>query len=77
MRAKILTTIPDSTSQKFLLVGQISRSDEKDGQGRIVTIFLDFANTRGRICDEDDFDKFYARTASDGCLMGHKVRLFL
>ena len=73
IRARALTTIPDSTSQKFILLGQLSRNDAGDN-GRFVVIFLDFSPTRLRKCTEDDFEKWYARTASGHeCLMGHKV----
>jgi hypothetical protein len=75
IRAGVLTTIPDSTSQKFLLVGALSRKDATDS-GRYVVVFLDFAPTRARKCGENDFEKWYARTAKGKqCLMGHKVRL--
>ena len=74
VRARILTTVPDSTSQKFVIVGQIGKKDEKNGQGRVVTVFLDFAGTRTRQCEDADFDSWYARGAGHECLMGHKVR---
>lgn len=71
VRALVLTTIPDSTSQKFLLLGQTLRGDA-DG-GRYVTVFLDFAGAQPRQCDDNDFEKWYARSTSDSeCLMGHK-----
>ncbi|THH18907.1 hypothetical protein EUX98_g8876 [Antrodiella citrinella] len=73
VRPKILTTIPDSTSQKFVLVGQVGKRDASGSEGRYVVIFLDFAGTRTRKCEERDFDKWYARTATnEECLMGHK-----
>ncbi|KAI0041822.1 Oligoxyloglucan reducing end-specific cellobiohydrolase [Auriscalpium vulgare] len=72
MRARVLTTVQDSTSQKFLLVGQLGRQESTD-KGRIITAFLDFAPTRTRKCGESDFEHWYARTAkSKECLMGHK-----
>ncbi|KAI0057638.1 Oligoxyloglucan reducing end-specific cellobiohydrolase [Artomyces pyxidatus] len=72
MRARALTTVQDSTSQKFLLLGQLSRQDATE-KGRIVTIFLDFAPMRTRKCGENDFERWYARTAKNKeCLMGHK-----
>jgi hypothetical protein len=74
IRASILTTIPDSTSQKFILTGTLSRQDATD-QGRHVSIFLDFAPTRQRKCDDNDFERWNARTVKGKeCLMGHKVR---
>ncbi|TCD61550.1 vacuolar protein sorting/targeting protein PEP1 [Steccherinum ochraceum] len=73
VRAKVLTTIPDSTSQKFVMVGQVSKHDAEGNDGRYVVVFLDFANTRNRKCGESDFEKWYARTATnEECLMGHK-----
>ena len=74
VRARALTTVPDSTSQKFLMLGQIARKDQKADQGKFVTVFLDFAETRSRQCGASDFENWYARTASHECLMGHKVR---
>lgn len=76
VRSRILTTVPDSTSQKFIMVGQVGRADQKP-EGRYVVIFLDFAGTRSRKCGESDLEKWYARaaTSKDDCLMGHKVSL--
>jgi hypothetical protein len=75
LRARILTTVSDSTSQKFILVGQIDKR-EQQGNDRIGVVFLDFANTRSRQCGDGDFEDWYARTAKGKeCLMGHKVRL--
>jgi hypothetical protein len=73
LSAKALLTIPDSTSQKFLLLGQTSRRDQ-NGDGRFVVVFLDFAPTRQRQCTDDDFERWNARTAKGKeCLMGHRV----
>jgi hypothetical protein len=47
--------LPDSTSQKFLLLGQVAKRDRKDW-GRIVVVHLDFTQTRRRKCGNDDFD---------------------
>lgn len=76
LRARALTTVPDSTSQKFLLVGQVARKDQTQSIGRFVVVFLDFADTRSRKCEAGDFEEWYARPAQSECLMGHKVRLF-
>ena len=72
-RARALTTVPDSTSQKFMLVGQLARKDQT-GQGRYTVIYLDFAPTRTRQCGDDDFERWYARSgkSDEECLMGHK-----
>ncbi|KAJ8497098.1 hypothetical protein ONZ45_g12200 [Pleurotus djamor] len=72
LRARALTTIADSTSQKFMLLGQVARKDQKDGVGRFVVVFLDFASTRGRKCGESDFEKWYARSKDNQCIMGHQ-----
>ena len=76
MRARILTTVSDSTSQKFILLGQADKKDQKD-DGRFAMVFLDFANTRSRRCGDGDFEDWYARTAKGKeCLMGHRVRVY-
>lgn len=72
IRALLLTTIPDSTSQKFLLLGSTSRKDA-GSQDRHVVVFLDFATMLTRQCGKDDFEKWYARPEGRECLMGHKV----
>jgi len=76
LRARILTTVSDSTSQKFILIGQLDKR-EQGNDGRFAVVFLDFANTRSRQCGDGDFEDWYARTAKGKeCLMGHKVRVF-
>ncbi|OCF42192.1 signal sequence binding protein [Kwoniella heveanensis CBS 569] len=72
VRGLVLTTIPDSTSQKFLLIGTLPRKDAGN-DGRHAMIFLDFAPLQTRQCTESDFEQWYARS-EDGkeCLMGHK-----
>ncbi|KAG5353581.1 vacuolar protein sorting/targeting protein PEP1 [Termitomyces sp. Mn162] len=75
--ARGLMTLPDSTSQKFLLLGSVARRDQKDGVGRVVVVFLDFANTRSRKCIESDFEKWFARNRGTECLMGHKACFYL
>ena len=73
IRARGLSTVQDSTSQKFLLLGQLSRQDSTS-EGRYVSLFLDFAPMGRRKCDENDFEKWYARTIKNTeCLMGHRV----
>lgn len=75
VRARLLTTIPDSTSQKFVLVGSLSRKDAKP-EGKHVVVFLDFAGLRDRQCQDSDFEKWYARgRGGHECIMGHKVRM--
>ncbi|KAL7269099.1 vacuolar protein sorting/targeting protein PEP1 [Rhizina undulata] len=75
VRARLLTTTPDSTSLKFTLVAT--------GKDKKAYIFLiDFTDVFDRACklDKDnekdgDFEKWYARKDEKGdpdCLMGHK-----
>ncbi|KAF8264511.1 Oligoxyloglucan reducing end-specific cellobiohydrolase [Lactarius quietus] len=72
LRARALSTVQDSTSQKFLLLGQLSRQDATD-EGRVAAIFLDFAPLGRPKCGDDDFERWYARTAKNKeCLMGHR-----
>ncbi|KAI7972263.1 hypothetical protein EIK77_003687 [Talaromyces pinophilus] len=64
-----LTTTPDSTSLKFLLVG----STEDDQQWFIYAI--DFEGLHERECKDSDFEEWPARLDENGepdCLMGHK-----
>lgn len=73
VRADVLTTVPDSTSLKFILLGSLSRSDQGSG-GRQAIIHLDFEPARGHKCENSDFEKWYARSIKGKeCLMGHKV----
>ncbi|WVO13483.1 hypothetical protein L204_101103 [Cryptococcus depauperatus] len=72
VRGLVLTTIPDSTSQKFLLLGTLPRKESGHG-GRHAMVFIDFASLQTRQCTDSDFERWYARSG-DGheCLMGHK-----
>ncbi|KAJ7230698.1 vacuolar protein sorting/targeting protein 10 [Mycena pura] len=71
LRARALVTLPDSTSQKFILLGQVARKDKPNGD-RVVIVYLDFAGTRKEQCKEKDFENWYARSSGSQCLMGHK-----
>jgi hypothetical protein len=73
LRALLLTTIPDSTSQKFLLLGSVPKR-EAGSSDRHAAVFLDFAALRTKQCQEKDFERWYARPEGAECLMGHKVR---
>lgn len=77
VRATLLTTIPDSTSQKFLLIGTLPRGGQSANGERHITIFIDFATMNIRKCSDSDFEKWYARAPNGeaDCLMGHKVRM--
>ncbi|OJJ43691.1 hypothetical protein ASPZODRAFT_19408 [Penicilliopsis zonata CBS 506.65] len=69
---RLLTTTPDSTSLKFLLVGSTSNDNSQD----TVSIYsIDFNGLHERKCEKDDFEKWPARLDEKGepdCLMGHK-----
>lgn len=72
VRAKVLTTVPDSTSQQFLLIGALERKDA-EGALRYATLHIDFAAAKKRKCGKDDLETWRARTiAGKECLMGHK-----
>ncbi|KAG9313252.1 hypothetical protein JVU11DRAFT_6715 [Chiua virens] len=73
IRAKALTTVSDVSSQKFILLAQLSRKDQREGDGRYAVIYLDLAGTRPRKCESKDFEKWYARSKPNTeCLMGVK-----
>lgn len=78
IRARLLTTVPDSTSLKFVLLGTLTRkSKDKGPKGqRHVVVHIDFESLKKRKCGEGDMEKWYARTigGQPDCLMGHKVR---
>ncbi|EMR89105.1 putative vacuolar protein sorting targeting protein pep1 protein [Botrytis cinerea BcDW1] len=66
-----LVTTSDSTSLKFLMIGE----DESDKKRTFYMISLDFDEMHERQCKkDDDLEKWYARRDGDGnpaCLMGH------
>jgi hypothetical protein len=77
IRARMLTTDPESTSRNFLLIGSSVRSSDQ----RVQAIQLDFSTVFSRQCeliendaDKSDYEKFIARDITDGpdCLMGHE-----
>ncbi|GAA6008486.1 vacuolar protein sorting/targeting protein 10 [Rhodotorula paludigena] len=76
LRARLLTTVPDSTSLKFILLGTLTRhSDKKGSKGeRHVIVHMDFESLKKRKCENRDLEKWYARTigGQPDCLMGHK-----
>jgi hypothetical protein len=75
LRARGLTTLPDSTSLKMMLLGEVARKDRTGDMGRVAVVQLDFANVLPKKCGDSDFDKWYARSAGAECLMGHKVNV--
>ncbi|KAL9621009.1 MAG: hypothetical protein Q9160_004527 [Pyrenula sp. 1 TL-2023] len=71
LKAAILTTVPDSTSLKFLLGGVTGRGQK----ARWHFISIDFGGLHERECGDKDFENWPARVDEDGepsCLMGHK-----
>ncbi|RAR10169.1 signal sequence binding protein [Stemphylium lycopersici] len=72
IRARELTTLPDSTSLKFMLYA----SKKKDGGGREhVIIHVDFSDMLKKCKDSDFDDEWSVRKDADGdpsCVMGHK-----
>ena len=77
LRAHALMTLPDSTSQKFVLLGEVSRQDQTRDIKPVVAVFLDFSKTRTKKCEESDYERWYARPADTECLMGRKVGGFV
>ncbi|KAJ5533678.1 Vacuolar protein sorting/targeting protein 10 [Penicillium frequentans] len=69
IKTSFLTTTPDSTSLKFLLVGKKS-----DGNGDLI-YSINFEGLHERKCTKDDVETWPARVDENGkadCLMGHK-----
>lgn len=78
IRAHLLTSDPESTTAKFLLIGTIKGSGSDDKARSVQAIHLDFSNIFSRKCEDEssgkDLDKWYARDLTPGadCLMGHE-----
>lgn len=71
VRAKILTTVPDSTTLKFILLATAGKGSNTEH----VLLSIDFNGLHERKCGKEDFEKWYARLDKEGkpdCLMGHK-----
>ncbi|KAJ1654422.1 vacuolar protein sorting/targeting protein PEP1 [Dispira simplex] len=80
LRAQTLTTDPQSTSLRVLLLG--ASVDRSHDFGQWFTIQIDFTGLQSRRCvldkrdsDQSDFEKWYARYLADGpdCIMGHRT----
>ncbi|KAF2869438.1 vacuolar protein sorting/targeting protein 10 [Massariosphaeria phaeospora] len=72
IRARELTTVPDSTSLKFILYGTKSK---KGGGRENVVVHLDFSELNEGKCKDGDFEDWNARVDDDGkaiCIMGHE-----
>ncbi|KIW22974.1 uncharacterized protein PV07_11214 [Cladophialophora immunda] len=71
VRARFLTTVPDSTTLKFLMMGAKGAGSKTEW----VMFKIDFEGLHERACGKDDFERWPARVDKDGkpsCLMGHK-----
>lgn len=69
--AKVLTTTPDSTSLKFLLIATVGERRETEN----FVYAIDFEGLHERECEEKDFENWPARLDEKGnpdCLMGSK-----
>ena len=70
VRAGYLTTVPDSTTQKFIL-----QATGRDGDDPAFYLYsLDFTGIYSDKCKDNDFEDWHARLDSNGkpdCLMGH------
>ncbi|CCU97650.1 unnamed protein product [Malassezia sympodialis ATCC 42132] len=66
-----LTTVPDGTALKVLLIGSQKRGSVSEDK-RHMSVFVDFANLNKRTCQAKDFEKFYPQTPGSKCLFGHK-----
>lgn len=68
-RPSLLTTIPDSTSKKFVLQASSGRATS----AKHWVYAFDFNTADVRICKDEDFEKWHARPDEDGnpgCVMG-------
>ena len=71
VKARFLSTTPDSTSLKFVLLA----SQGGGAELKYVLYFIDFEDVLDKTCKKSDFEKWYARLDEKGkpdCLMGHK-----
>jgi photosystem II stability/assembly factor-like uncharacterized protein len=73
VNAKLLTTTPDSTSLKFILSGTTGGGSKTE----YIIYSIDFSGLHERTCQDDDFEKWFARLDDKGepsCLMGHEQK---
>ncbi|KAF9889489.1 vacuolar protein sorting/targeting protein PEP1 [Aspergillus nanangensis] len=73
---RMVTTTPDSTSLKFLVVGPRKSNGRPEEDTDFIVYAVDFKGLHERKCEKDDFDpKWPARLDENGepdCLMGRK-----
>ena len=73
VRARILTTTPDSTSLKFILLATVGGGSKMKNY----LFSINFEGLHERKCKQDDFEEWYARLDEKGkpdCIMGHKQK---
>ncbi|KAF2481104.1 glycosyl hydrolase [Neohortaea acidophila] len=66
-----LTTVPDSTSRKFILTAAKGRGSDR----KYYIISISFVDYDLKECGKSDFEDWYARVDDEGkptCIMGHK-----
>lgn len=71
IKARILTTTPDSTSLKFLLIAKVSGDPDLD----FCAYSINFEDLHEDKCGKSDFENWYARVDDKGesiCVMGRK-----
>lgn len=71
IRARYLTTVPDSTTLSFLLGGTSGSGSKSES----LIYKIDFEGLHERVCTDKDFEKWPARVDDKGkpsCIMGHK-----
>lgn len=71
VKAKVLTTTPDSTSLKFFLMATKGGGEDTEHFAMVI----DFEELHEGKCKESDFEKWYASVDEDKnptCIMGHK-----
>ncbi len=71
IRARFLTTAPDSTTLKFLLMGTHGTGSKLEWH----VFKIDFEGLHERFCGNNEFERWPARVDENGkpsCIMGHK-----
>jgi hypothetical protein len=72
-----ITAVPDLTSQKLIVVGEVDKGDPGE-ENRVGVVQIDFSGMRKKQCRDGDFEKWYARDRRESareCVLGHTVSL--
>ncbi|RIA92294.1 hypothetical protein C1645_765456 [Glomus cerebriforme] len=75
IRASILTTNPESTSMKFLLIGHTVPTSTSEASPVVITI--DFSQLEKRKCNKDDFELWNPmdeNSEDHKCLLGEEIK---